>query len=168
MLIREAILRDLVSWLQCPVIVSGGFSNAEESKRNHFRKSFYVENNSLLHAVQKWNKCDLSVIDCSHFHWSFCWDMGEIALEYVCVYIFTHTHMYMKLSEALHKAFLVIRAVAKLWLLLLSTVERFSQSENAWGASESDSLCHRYADHGLEGKCICTVSTFSEISSISL
>lgn len=167
MLIREAILRDLVSWLQCPVIVSGGFSNAEESKRNHFRKSFYVENNSLLHAVQKWNKWDLSVIYCSHFHWIFCQHMGDIALENVCVYIFTHTHMYVKLNEALHEAFLVMRAVAKLWLLLFSTVERFSQSENARGAFESGSLCHCCADQGLEGKCICTVSTFCKISSIS-
>jgi len=55
----------------------------------------------------------------------------------------------MEVSEVLHEAFLVIRAVVQLWLFVFFTMERFSQSENAWGAFESGSLCHCCADHGL-------------------
>lgn len=131
-LVREAILRDLVSWLQCPVIVNGDFSNAEESKRICFRKSFYVQKQqspACSSKVEQIPLYDLSVIDCSHFHWLLCQHIGQIALQNVCVCIFTHVRIYMELSEVWHEAFLVIRAVAKLWLFVFSTMERFSQSE---------------------------------------
>lgn len=94
MLVREAILRDLVSFLQCPVIVNGDFSNAEESKRNCFRKSYVQKQQSpaCSSKVEQILSYYWSVIDLSHFHWFFCEHRGQIALENVCVYL--HIHIY--------------------------------------------------------------------------
>jgi len=48
----------------------------------------------------------------------FCQHIGQIALENmcVCIYFYLHTHIYihMEVSEVLHEAFLVIRAVVQL------------------------------------------------------